>query len=682
MPSIAPSPRRLVTGLVLVAGLGGGAGCEIAKPELPRFTTTLTMPLGSQRVTVAEIAAEESFLAVGADSLLSLTISGGSDTLSVAAELYADLPATTIAATLGDFAPAGDAPVGFDFALRTIFPAATSLDGATVAVPPFTFDLDGAPADLPDIIAARVSSGRLEVTVVNGLPVPVSGAAAPVRVAAALIDPATGVTLTTVLFPAPIAAGATATATADLAGITLPDSVGVRLTGGSSGAATPVTIDADARLRLSASLRDLRVAEATALVGAQAFTAVATLALPDSVRVVAAEISEGMLTLTVENDLAIPCVASLTFPEVKGPDGRTLTTSLSLPARGSGARALDLAGASLAAPDAVPLAALRLEALVTSPGGGDLPVTLTADDALRASVAPARLRFGAVTGVIPERQFAIAPITASLDLPAELRGVSLTSAALTLVVESSIDLPARISATLTGRSVDGAVATVEVLRDLPAISQPDPLGGEIVLDEGNSTIVDFLNNLPTEITLTGVVTVGGDGIIGTVRPGDRAVIGWRLDAPLRVIVLGSVVRGDPQPLGLDADARDRLAGHLGAVRVVTDIVNHLPLGVEIRILVGEDPATLADAPLLVVGPLTASAGQLDPYLLTVRDATLTRGEVSLTAAQAELLTRAGLQIIVEVTVPGSNGQAVALRASDWLTVTGCVQIELEVSDDE
>ena len=179
-----------------------------------------------------------------------------------------------------------------------------------------------------------------------------------------------------------------------------------------------------------------------------------------------------------------------------------------------------------------------------------------------------------------------------------------------------------------------------------------------------------------------MVTVGGDGVVGTVRPGDRAVIGWRLDAPLRVIVLGSVVRGDPQPIALDADARDRLAGHLGAVRVVTDIVNHLPLGVEIRVLVGEDPATLADAPLLVVGPLTASAGQLDPDLLTVRDATLTRGETALTAAQAELLTRAGLQIVVEVTLPGSNGQTVALRASDWLTVTGCVQIELEVSDDE
>jgi hypothetical protein len=682
MPSTVPSPRRLVTGLVLVAGLGAGAGCEIAPPELPRFTSTITVPLGRQRVTAAEIAADESFLAVGADSLLSLTISGGSDTLSVAAELAADLPATTVAATLGDFAPIGGAPVGFDFALRAIYPAAVSLDGATVTVPPFSFDLDGAPADLPNLIAARVASGRLEVTVVNGLPVTVSGAVPPARVAVALIDPGTGATLATVLFPAPIAAGATVTASADLAGIALPDSIGVRLTGGSPGAATPVTIDADARLRLSASLRDLRVVEATALVGAQAFTAVATVALPDSVRVVTAEITEGTLNLTVDNDLAIPCVASLTFPEIAGPDGQPLTTSLTLPARSGGTRALALAGSRLVAPGAVPLAALRLEAAVTSPGGGSLPVTLAADDALRATVAPTRLRFGAVTGVIPARQFAIAPITAHLDLPDELSGVSLTSAALTLVVDSAIDLPARLAATLTGRSSAGAVATVEVLRDLPPSSQPDPEGGEIVLDEGNSAIVDFLNNLPTEITLTGVVTVGGDGVIGTVRPGDRAVIGWRLDAPLRVIVLGSVVRGDPQPLELDAEARERLAGHLGAVRIVTDIVNHLPLGVEIRILVGEDPATLADAPQLVVGPLTASAGQLDPDLLTVRDATLTRGETALTAAQAELLTRAGLQIVVEVTLPGSNGQTVSLRASDWLTVTGCVQIELEVSDDE
>ncbi|MHB8079234.1 MAG: hypothetical protein ACYDIE_08275, partial [Candidatus Krumholzibacteriia bacterium] len=515
-----------------------------------------------------------------------------------------------------------------------------------------------------------------------GLPVTVSDAEAPRLVTVALIDPADGATLVTVAFPAPIAPGATVTAAADLAGVTLPDSVAVRVTGGSPGTATPVTIDAGARLRVAAGLRDLRLAEATALVGPQAFTAVSSVALPDSVRVVAAEILAGTLALSVANDLAIPCVANLTFPEVAAPDGRPLAATLTLPARGSGTCALDLAGARIAAPDAAPLAALRFAATVTSPGGGDLPVTLTADDALRAVLAPGRLRFGAVTGLIPERRFAIAPITASLDLPDELSGVSLTSAALTLLVDSSVDLPARLDATLTGRSATGTVATVEVLRDLLPAAQPDAGGGEIVLDEGNSAIVDFLNNLPTAITLTGQVTVGGDDVVGTVRPGDRAVIGWRLDAPLRVVVLGAVVRGDPQPLALDADARDRLAGHLGAVRVVTDIANHLPLGVAIRILAGVDAATVVEAPLLVVGPFTAAAGRLDPDLLTVSEAVVTRGEVALTAAQAEILTRAGLQTFVDVTLPGSDGQAVALRAADWLTVTGCVQVEVEVAHDD
>ncbi|MHB8080447.1 MAG: hypothetical protein ACYDIE_14490, partial [Candidatus Krumholzibacteriia bacterium] len=161
MPFTACSPRRLGAALALAAGLGGGAGCDFAPPELPRFTTTLTVPLGRQRVTAAEIAADESFLEVGADSLLSLAIAGGSDTLAVAVDLAADLPAATVAATLGDFALVDGAPVGFDFALGTIYPAATALDGATLAVPPFTFDLGGAPADLPAIVAARVASGRL-----------------------------------------------------------------------------------------------------------------------------------------------------------------------------------------------------------------------------------------------------------------------------------------------------------------------------------------------------------------------------------------------------------------------------------------------------------------------------------------------------------------------------------------
>lgn len=668
--------------LAALAALTALTGCEIAKPELPRFTTTLTVPLGTQHLTVAELVEGEYFLTVGADSSLGFLMSGEAETLSVEVDLTADLPRTELAATLGAFAlPAGEA-AAFAFALGDLYPAAQPLAGQSVPVAPLAFDLASPPADLADVESATVASGRLVLSVHNGLPVPVAGETPPLAMTVSLVDPATGRELAAATLAEPLPAGGDAVVAADLAGVTLPDSVSVRLTGGSPGSAAPVAIDPAASLGIAAALEEVRVTRARAVIGEQAFTSAASVPLPDSLRVVSAEIVAGALDVSLANALAVPARADLTLPQLLDADGRAVRASFDLAPGASAVRRLDLAGGRVQAPDGEPLSALTVDAAVTTPGSAGLAVDLAASDALAAAVAPAHLSFGAVTGEIPERQFAVGPLQAAIDLPDELTGVALTAARLVVSVRNGTGVPGRLAFTLSGRSAAGAVVALDGAADVAPAARGDEAGTEIVLDETNSAALDFLNNLPVEVTLTGSVTVGGPGALGTVRPGDQAVVGWRLDAPLAVVVAGATVRGDPQPLNLDDGTRDELERRLGAARVTARLTNHLPLAVQIRLLAGTDPQTLAQSPELVVGPLAAAAGTLDPERGTVTAAVVSVCEAALTAEQAAVLARPGLHTLVEVTVPSTGGRTVLVRAGDYLNVAGALCAELVVDEEE
>lgn len=654
------------------------AGCSLEKPELPRFTTTVTVPLGTHRLSVLELLEDQDYLAVDGDSLLAFQVVGAEDTFTVDADLSAEIQPISLAAELGVFSLEGATPVAFEFTLGALHPPAVSLHGSSVAVPPFTFELASDPADLPDISRAEVASGRLALTLVNGLPVPLGGDQPPERARVELLDPASGAVLAALDFPAAIPPGAQDRREADLAGVTLPDSIAVRLRGGSPGAGDPVPIDSAATVQVRAELLTLSATAAVAVVGPQTFTTDSDLALPDSLRLIEAEIDGGELSVSLASDLPVPCRVSLHIPALRSADGGAVSIAFDLSPGGQAAATLPLAEAAVHSPDGLALAALTCRLEASTDGSGGLAVPLSAGDGLTAAVAPARLTFGRVTGEIPRRTIALEPLVETIDLPAELTGVALTAASLTLRIVSQVEMPAAVAFTLTGRSAAGVERSLDALIDLPPAASGLPLAAEAVLDQENSDIVAFLNNLPTTITLTGQVAVGGEGVTGTVGPGDRAHVGWRIDAPLRVVIEQAVVRADPRPLVLDEQLRQRLAEHLGQARLTTRIVNHLPFPVEIRLLAGIDPATLAETPQLVVGPLGAPAGALHPSLRTVSGAAPCDSELQLSSGQTSVLTLPGLHTAVEITLPGTGGQEVAVCAGDYLTVSGLVIMDVEV----
>ncbi len=677
-PASAPT-RILGTWLVAMAALLV-AGCEIAEPELPTYQTHVTLPLGEERVDIADAVDDEDYLVELAGGALGFQVEGDPDTVALDLDLAADVDPQSVRGDLGTFPVELAAPTDYAFTLADLYPDAAGLDGVTAPVPGFTFDTASDPQDLPEIESATLASGTLTVALGNGLPVPVSATSGPERLVLELVDPGTGAAVTTVDFD-PIAAGGQATRRADLAGVTLPGALAVRLAGGSPGSdGSWVTIDAQAEITVQATFTDLTVQQARAEVGPQEFATEIATALPADYEVVQAVIASGALDVGVHNELAIPCQATVTWPQVVDLDDQPLQLVLDLGPDEHSTATADFAGHVVRAPVGAVLTELVATVAVTSPGSGGQAVTLSSDDGLAADLGAGRIAFGSVTGRVPELVYDFEPMVEDIDLPDEIEGLLLQRASLELELSNTAGLGAEAQFHLAGVNDAGEVRSLDVQEQIAAAEADRAAVTLITLDESNSGIVDFLNHLPTEIRLDGGVHLGGDGQIGTVRPGDLATIDWRITSPVEVVVESSQLYGDPEDLDLDADARDLITDHAGDATITLEVLNHLPVGIETRLLFSPDTLSIKTDPLLAVGPVAIEAAEVDPQTGEVATPRTSRPQIALTAAETRILATEGLHSLIEVSLPSTEGQSVRVLTSDYVTVQGVIDLGVEVHD--
>ncbi len=383
-----------------------------------------------------------------------------------------------------------------------------------------------------------------------------------------------------------------------------------------------------------------------------------------------AVVADGASQLTITNGLPMPCTATLTWADLRDSNDQPLIEVFTLAADAAATRAIDFAGYTLSA-GGTPLTALDATVNVTSPGSAGLPVTIVAGDGLTATLDAATIAFASVTGVVPESIVILEPSVQQIDLPDELDGLSLTAARLTLHLETTASLPGTVDLTLRGMRSDGTSSDLVINEAL----------GEIVLDQDNSEIVDFLNNLPTSLTLLGQITLGGGGAAGTVRTTDTAaVIRWQIEAPVEVIVDGATLDSDPRALDVDTDLGERIRTHARGASAKLEVLNHLPLALELTVLVGQDAATLDSAPQLTIGPLVVTAAVTSATSHVVTQSVISRPEFNLTAEQAQVFGLPGLVTKVVATLPSSNGNPARVLSTDYLEVSGLVQLDVLVDD--
>lgn len=663
----------LLTAALALAAL---AGCQVNEPAMPTFDTTLSLPLGVERLDVAEAVDSEDFLDIAPDGSLLLRVDGDPDTLSFDFDLNAEIAAQALNEGLGSFDLAPVGPLAYGFLLQDVWAPAAGASGLVTIVPAFPLAATSPDQDVPDITSATLAAGTAEVTVTNGLPVAISAATGPDQLALVLESP-DGDVFATFVFDQ-IGPGQSRTRTFDLAGAVMPDRLRVRLSGGSAGSGgAPVAVSGTDALDVSASFTGLVVSSATAVVGAQSFSTTFASPLPSGYEVTEAVVAAGATTLQVSNSMPVPCTATLTWDALRTTGGQPLVQQFTLAAGQSTSRAIDFAGYRLA-DGGLPLTTLDAAVVVTTPGSNGQPVTMAADDGLTANLAAATISFASVTGVVPESVVELEPSVQDIDLPDELTGLALTAARLVLELETTASLPGSVDLTLRGVSGDGTVRELNIsealeLGDGKALT-------EIVLDQANSGIVDFLNNLPERVTLLGQVSLGGDGALGTVRPGDTAVLRWEITAPVEVVIDDATLDSDPRALDVDADLQEKISTHAQGARAQLEVLNHLPMALQLSVLVGQDPATLDAAPVLVIGPLVVQAAVTSPTTHTVTQSVISRPSFDLTAEQARVFGLPGLVTKVVAVLPSSNGQPVRVLSTDYLEVRGLVQLDVLVDD--
>ncbi len=668
--------RWLMAGLALVAALAL-IGCDIASPELPSFTTVLNIPFERQEVLMADLVEDEELL-YSDDGGLYIYLEGDSLRVELDQDLSVELESHESTYELGLFELEAGEAGNFDFDLSELYPEVLLLPPGTVPVPPFAFVLNPEPQDIVDVQSAHVESGYLRAIIDNQFQVPLSGPEMPYTLRCEIRDTSTDELIDTIVFLDEIPPGVADTALVDMSGRTLPDSVSVRILGGSEGHPGVEDVDPYRVLNILVDFVDLAVDEATAAVGEQSIVEQRFADIGDSLAILDGTIASGSLAVTLGNQLPIHVQAELVFDEIFDSGGAPVSAYLHLEPGTEGETLVNLAGARILAPGSEPLEQLGYRVEMSSLGSGGETVTIRSSDYVSSSVSAGEIVLEECTGRFPEKTFELDPVSEELDLPEELAGVHFSEAMLVLDVINEVEFPAELQIHMESQYGGGDTLQLDhVAQILPADGRASKLT-RVIIDGSNSILPEMLSGAPERIELSGRVVVGGDQI-GTATSGQGAEVRWSVEAPLRASIEATEIHRDPFDLDLDEDMRETIGDHLYSAVLMTEIDNALPLGLELRFLVGADSLTVHSNPLREIGPFvvgaasTDASGYVDQPYSDSQELVLGRDDVL-------ALIGEGNYVAIAVDMPGTDGEEIAFRPSDYLAVRGILQAEVNSSE--
>jgi hypothetical protein len=186
-------------------------------------------------------------------------------------------------------------------------------------------------------------------------------------------------------------------------------------------------------------------------------------------------------------------------------------------------------------------------------------------------------------------------------------------------------------------------------------------------------VATFFTPVPTQVTITGTASFG-DGQLGMIRAGDYLTGRVRIESPLEVIIPETPLETDVADEEIEQKDIDKITDHVLTARFVYNVINHLPIGATMNILISPDSATLFTAPQLRFDDLTVDAA---PVASGIVNDTLSTGyqTISIDSVDVQILKNAKLYIGQELILHSTGGQAVRLTKNDYITVNGRIEVE-------
>lgn len=677
-------------GALLVAG--ALAGCTVKPPQVPSTNWVVSISVADDRTTIEQVVSDRSdFLKIDDESLLTVDFTSDFNRREeVGNRLRVTPTSNTFGTPIGAINLPGQDLPNITVGLNAILGQDLETGATVPLIPGGGFEVDEVLPVLVGVRSLTVSEGSIQIDMINNLPLTLSS----VRMAltdqgdSSLDIPAGAIDE---LDLGTVASGASASGTFSLAGRQISSALAISVTGQTEEGQN-VVIDADAALSIAASISELTVERAFAVIPPQEFSASQVLAFPDDrIQVTRAVISEGGLTFNVTNEIDIIMEIELRLDDLRKADGSTNTFLITGLEPGQVSTvSFDLDDNEFAPEDPLEL---RISYAVRTEDSGE-PVQIFSTGEVLVEAVTEDLVFSRVEGILNRVSLPVPSVTQTVDFPAGLDNVALQSTALSVNLTSGIGFRSSIDLDIQGTNSQGETGSLLISEVFQRGDPDNPVA--LTLAPSSEDLTDFLNLLPTEVSVTPTVQMGDGEGTEVIEPDHWVQIDEVNFVTQGIFRLKNDTRIEPDPIfrrQSDAEARDRISANLDSASVVTEIENHLPIGVRVSLRVAPNAEDVygsedlfennqANGYLRIPkdGAFEVGAGQVDANG-RVTQSTTSRQRITLSDDDALVFLREdGIYTGVLIELDQTPGD-VALLGTDFVNVVAGAEIYMELNED-
>ena len=677
-------------GALLVAG--ALAGCTVKPPQVPSTNWVVSISVADDRTTIEQVVSDRSdFLKIDDESLLTVDFTSDFNRREeVGNRLRVTPTSNTFGTPIGAINLPGQDLPNITVGLNAILGQDLETGATVPLIPGGGFEVDEVLPVLVGVRSLTVSEGSIQIDMINNLPLTLSS----VRLALSdqgdsSLDIPAGVI--DELDLGTVASGASASGTFSLAGRQISSALAISVTGQTEEGQN-VVIDADAALSIAASISELTVERAFAVIPPQEFSASQVLAFPDDrIQVTRAVISEGGLTFNVTNEIDIIMEIELRLDDLRKADGSTNTFLITGLEPGQVSTvSFDLDDNEFAPEDPLEL---RISYAVRTEDSGE-PVQIFSTGEVLVEAVTEDLVFSRVEGILKRVSLPVPSLTQTVDFPAGLDNVALQSTALSVNLTSGIGFRSSIDLDIQGTNSKGETGSLLISEVFQRGDPDNPVA--LTLAPSSEDLTDFLNLLPTEVSVTPTVQMGDGEGTEVIEPDHWVQIDEVNFVTQGIFRLKNDTRIEPDPIfrrQSDAEARDRISANLDSASVVTEIENHLPIGVRVSLRVAPNAEDVygsedlfennqANGYLRIPkdGAFEVGAGQVDANG-RVTQSTTSRQRITLSDDDALVFLREdGIYTGVLIELDQTPGD-VALLGTDFVNVVAGAEIYMELNED-
>ncbi len=629
--------------------------CSLRKPTSPTWETDLILPLINKTydmVTIIEDADEPS-LYVDSSGQLRFSNEIDLDTSKVEELLTFPHSGYRVKEDVGNLKIKSPEPQETEFVLSEVY------QGEVGLVPPFSFALNRELKRISTFSSATVAQGKAFVSVKNHLSLDLDS------LKIDLIDYESMQIVETVIFHERLGEGDVDTQEVDLMGKTLSNHISYSIQAHTPGG-TILSLS-EKYLILGFSFSDsILIREALAQIPEIHIEKTEGFEIPTDDIIQRAVVKTGTLFLNIFNHTDLPSNLAVTIPAFSKQDSPLAVNRFLLPDQNVCVE-LPL-GDYVFQPISGREFSVVLSAVTESTGTQQ--VWVSSADSTVVEVELTQLHFREVTEIIQPTFIKIDSVEKEIDLPQGFDAVHLPHAFLSFEITNGVNLPGELKIQLRGDEGQ----TLNLSGNIEAGSTSHPTKTTIVEND----LTQFLNPIPSQISITGDVSFG-DGISSaTITDQDFMMGKIMISSPLELILDSTRIEIDEGEDSLGEDERELVNKRLQHTKLIAKIENHLPLPAQVELYFKTNPEVYTQ-PDLLIGPLVINCGEIDENgnLITP---ILFEDVIPLEKDELRIFESVPFYVGGKIFLPGTDGEKVKFVDSDYIKVSSYLEVKVKAGE--